>query len=179
MPVFEESGLRITLPEETAFRFADMRAYGKLKGCQVSEMDFGWRNEEKGAVCLMEIKDYSAPGQSLSREQLTEHLIPKLVAKGRDCLLFLRAAWNGLSELAGALREELPSSCRVDQPVRLFFVLKRDSKLLAAELPMFLKDKLTADLRAYASILGIRASVILVDHEKAIRMKLPVSLPSS
>lgn len=175
MPVFEESGLLVTLPGETAFRFCDLSTFKSLSGRQISEMDYAWRHDEKSALCLMEVKDYSAEGR-----ELPKHLLAKLVAKGRDCLVLLRAAWSELSASGRALREELPALCREELPVRLFFVVKGDPVVLKKEGFPFMQDHLRACIEGYAELLGVRAPlVLLIDHEKAVRMGLVSIAPAS
>jgi len=166
--LFQESGLQVALPDESGFRFADLPAYSSLKGCGISEMDYGWSDDEKAALCLLEVKDYTAP------TDLPGHLLAKLIAKGRDCLVLLHSAWSELGERAKALRAELPDPCRHRKQVRMFFVLKRDPAVLKREGLGVMQDKLRAQITAYASLLGLRSMVLLVDHEKASRMGLPV-----
>jgi hypothetical protein len=59
MPIYEESGLRITLPNGENFRFQDFPSYKKLNGKNLSEMDFGWWDATKNTLFLLEVKDYS------------------------------------------------------------------------------------------------------------------------
>lgn len=117
MDPFEESGLRFLPPTEACFRFSGFRSYQRLSGRQLSEMDVGYWDEGRRSIILIELKDYA------TREPSRE-LIPKLVAKGRDCLLILHAAWSELSDAARAIASELPEVCRQRQRVRMFFVLK-------------------------------------------------------
>ncbi|GAA6620814.1 hypothetical protein NUACC26_066320 [Scytonema sp. NUACC26] len=39
MPIYKESGLRITLPDGYSFRFQDCASYISLKGKNLSEID--------------------------------------------------------------------------------------------------------------------------------------------
>jgi hypothetical protein len=175
MLVFEESGFRVELPEDTGFRFADLRSYRALAGRSISEMDFGWIHAEAGALCLMEVKDYS-------EREPPSHLLPKLIAKGRDCLLLLQAAWSELSGVGRDLRSDLPAPCRDRRRVRLFFVLKRDPALPPPEarLMQTMQDKLKAAVGGYADILGAQLSLLrLMDQERAIQMRLPISIITS
>jgi hypothetical protein len=169
MEPFEESGLRFTPPGPICFRFADCSTYRRLSGQAVSEMDICWWDAAKELLVLLELKDYSV--HTTSRE-----LVPKLVAKGRDCLVMLHAAWNELGDLAKNLRIELPQGCREKRVVRLYFMLKVGDGLTREALaPM--KDKLEADIKAYAALLGIwPLRVFLLDHHTAIRHHLPLTI---
>lgn len=160
------------LPEDTGFRFADLRSYRALAGRHVSEMDFGWIHAGSDALCLMEVKDYCG-------RDAPSHLLPKLIAKGRDSVLLLQSAWGELSGVGQGLRSDLPAPCRDRRSVRLFFVLKRDPGMSPPEarLMQTMQDALRSAIGAYADILGVRLSLLLlVDQDKALRMPLPVAL---
>jgi hypothetical protein len=170
VPSFDESGLRVTLPEGCSFRLEDCRAYQRLGGRQVSEMDFGWWDDGRQAIQLLELKDYSTRTPSFE-------LLPKLVAKGRDCLVMLHAVWQSLSDTARALGAELPERCRAPQKLRLFFVVKTGTGGLSRVDILPLKDSLESHIKAYAELLGVRGLIVfLLDHDKAIEKGLPVTV---
>lgn len=84
-----ESGLRVELPDGTAFfRLGECRAFDLVRHGRMHEMDVGWWDEPAQATFLVEIKDYSV--RKPSRE-----ILGNLIAKGRDCLVMLHAAWCG------------------------------------------------------------------------------------
>ena len=84
MPVYEESGLRVTLPDGASFRIQDLQTYNQLKGRKLREMDFCWFNKNSNQINLLEIKDYSY-------YDLPEHLVDVLQDKTVDTLLLLCA----------------------------------------------------------------------------------------
>lgn len=170
MEPFNESGLRFTPPTQVCFRFSDGPTYKRLCGRAISEMDVCWWDEAKQTLFLLELKDYSA------REPARE-LLPKLVAKGRDCLVMLNAACGEGSDAARQLRSELPEACGRRQKLRFFFVLKVGSEGLTREALNPMKDKLENDIKAYAELLGFGAVVVLLlDHATAIAKKLPLAI---
>ncbi len=170
MPPFEESGLRVTLPEEGSFRFSECPTYQRISGRNVSEMDVGWWEEKWQAIVLLEIKDYST---QLPRKDL----MSSLLAKGRDCLVMLHAVWHGVSAIGKTLGADLPERCRQPQRLVLYFVLKVGTGMTAKELLVNIKESLENHVNAYAEVLGMRRiTVILLDHEKAIAKGLPLSV---
>jgi hypothetical protein len=170
MPSFEESGLRVALPDEGSFRLSACRTYQGISGRRVSEMDFGWWDEAKQSISLLEIKDYST-------RQPARDLLSHLVPKGRDWLVMLHAVWRDASDLARALREDLPEHCRTPQKLRLFFVLKVAPGGLPREHLPAINSALADHIQAYAELLGIRGLVVLLlDHEKAIEKGLPITV---
>ena len=170
MPPFEESGLRVTLPEVGSFRFSACATYHRLSGRQVTEMDVGWWDEARQAIYLLEIKDYS-------RHEAKKDLRSNLIAKGRDCLVMLHASWRDVSDVGRALLRELPERCRTPQRLRLFFVLKDGDAGHAKELIPAIKDDLENHIKAYAELLGMgRLDVVLLDHVKAIEKGLPITV---
>jgi hypothetical protein len=84
MPIFQESGLRITLPDGECFRFQDCPSYKTLNGKNFSEIDFCWWDSTKNTLWLLELKDYSHVTPS---EKLPNHLLEKLTNKVTDSLL--------------------------------------------------------------------------------------------
>ena len=172
MEPFEESGLRFTPPSSACFRFADCETYRRMNGRQLSEMDVGYWDEPHQAIVLLELKDYA------SREP-ARALVPKLVAKGRDCLVMLHAVWTELGDTARDLRHEMPEAFHMQQKLRLFFVLKAGAEGISKEALTPMRGQLENAIKAYAELLGIRSLVVLLlDHEGAIRRGLPVSVVS-
>jgi hypothetical protein len=164
MPIFEESGLRVALPAEGSFRFADIAAYRRVSGQAVSEMDVGWLDRDR--LILLELKDYS---EHESRQDLRA----KLVAKGRDSLVMLHAVWRDLGDFARALGSELPPGCRAPQKLLLVFVLKTGAAGVPGMGLRSLKEDVQSHISAYAEILGVRSLIVLLlDHHKAIEKGL-------
>jgi hypothetical protein len=132
-------------------------------------MDFGYWHEEHGCVVLLELKDYSRP------TPLPSDLLDELVAKGRDGLLMTHAVWSGRG--AGReLAEQLPDVFRAEARVRLCFVMKLGRQEVVSLRP--LRDLLKYRVLVYAELLGLKASVQLLDHETARAKGLPVAEPS-
>ncbi|WP_437914627.1 hypothetical protein WME73_02565 [Sorangium sp. So ce302] len=166
MPVFQESGLIVSLPDGASFRFADCPTYRTLSGRSLKEMDFGYWDDQRRRMVLLEVKDYS------DRSPKDEHLLETMVAKGRDSLLMLNAAWQRRG--AGrALVEEIPGVFREEVPVRLYFILKvRQSEFASLR---HLRDPIRTKVLVYAELLGLNANVQFLDHQKAMTIGLPVA----
>ena len=107
MPVYQESGLTVSLADDNHFRFCDCRTYQKLSGSYLKEMDFGWWNAEKGCLYLMELKDFSS---LTADEQLADKFIEDIILCVVDCLLMLSAIWTN-SEKGQSLHADLTQTC--------------------------------------------------------------------
>jgi hypothetical protein len=174
MPIFEESGLRITLPDRDSFRFQDCPSYKTLNGKNLSEIDFCWWDLTKNTLWLLELKDYSHLTPS---EKLPNHLLEKLTNKVTDSLLILSSVWSG-SLQGQKICAELPTFCHTFpiQPskIKIVFVLKITSPHLKLELSPLktrLRDKLGGRLQLFDV-----THVTLVDHETAIKMLPPIEV---
>lgn len=55
---FEESGMRVDVSQYPHFFFESCVVYRKLCQYYFKEMDIGWFDKEKGALYLVELKDY-------------------------------------------------------------------------------------------------------------------------
>ncbi len=174
MPIFEESGLRITLPDGESFRFQDCPSYKTLNGKNLSEIDFGWWDSAKQTFWLLEIKDYS---HLTPAERLPNYLLEKLTNKVTDSLLILSSIWSG-SLQGQEIRAELPTFCHTFpiQPskIKIVFVLKISNPHLKLELSP-LKTRLRDKLGGRLQVFDI-THVTLVDHETAIKMSLPIQI---
>lgn len=170
--IIEESGFRIIVPRDASFRFADSTAYRQLGGRRVSEMDVGYWDEAHQWISLLEVKDFSV-------HEPLKALLPKLVAKGRDSLVMLHAVWHDLSDIARALRGDLPDPCRSPKKVRLLFVLRVGAGFSREQL-LPIKDDVEHQIKAYAELLGFsRIIVAVMDHEKAVEKGLPLTVLSA
>lgn len=168
MPTFPpESGLIVSLPDGAWFRFQDCATYRRLNGRSLKEMDFGYWHEVHHCIFLLELKDYF-----ISPRTLPTDLVSELVDKGRHALLMMHAAWQGKGE-GGALAAELPEGCRRETPLQLKFVLK----LRREEVPQLgtLQSAIRLPVLVYADLLGLTASVQILDHERAIARGLPLA----
>jgi hypothetical protein len=175
MPDYNESGLRISLPDGHGFRFQDMPAYKGLSGQNLKEMDFGWWDSERGIVWLLEVKDYS--DSSIGASLPVDHLLAGLRDKATDALLILAAAWLG-TDKGHDFSRSLPSSCRRltgNLPrLKIVFVLKVGRRRISSDLPP-LKDKLNQVLKGRVALFDV-PSVILTDHNTAAGlMRLPIA----
>jgi hypothetical protein len=131
MPIYEESGLRITLPDGDSFRLQDCASYISLKGKNLSEMDFGWWDATKETLWLLDIKDYSHLSPS---EKLPDYLLEKLIKKVTDTLLILSSAWLSNSLQGKEVCADLLTLCQNFptnfKKLKIVFVLKIiDAKL--------------------------------------------------
>ncbi len=173
MPVYAEPGFSVALPDWLSFRLQDCESYSTLCGQGLSEMDFGWwEDAPQPTLWLLEVKDY---GHLAPEEQLPEHLIPKLVAKATDTLLLLAAAWIPTGRGQDIARW-LPEPCRsfpaAPKRLKLVFALRLPPERRA--LVPALKDKVNQQLRGRIGLFDLK-QVILVDHETAARMGLPIT----
>ncbi len=92
-------------------------------------MDFGWWDEQRRSLILLEIKDFT-PGGKRSPGWLDEVLV-ELADKAVDSLLMLAAAWIGTA-VGREILTQIPNDCRrfpagaaAGKPrLRLVFVIK-------------------------------------------------------
>ncbi len=171
MAVFEESGLRLTVPDGHWFRFADMAAYRALSGRHLSEMDVGWWDHSAaGTLWVVEIKDYSGLPAT---EQLPTHLLERLTSKATDVLLLLSAAWLNTNR-GQQLRVALPVACRsvplAPKRLRLVFVLRVHAPMGPDLQRSFgvLKSALAARMSGRAALFDLE-DVSLCDHVTAAK----------
>ncbi|MEO5728284.1 MAG: hypothetical protein ABI134_16700, partial [Byssovorax sp.] len=113
------------------------------------------------------LKDYF-----ISPRTIPTDLVSELVAKGRHSLLMMHAAWQRKGE-GSALSAELPEQCRREANLQLKFVLK----LRKEEVSRLgtLQDAIRLPVLVYADLLGLTASVQILDHERAIARGLPLA----
>ena len=184
---FTESGFRVDLPPESGFRFCDLRSYrSELKKWTISEMDFGYRDEARQELCLVELKDYSLPNAmaraaamnrtSAEREAASEKLALQIRSNMKDVLVMMHAVWHGHG-FGKVLAEELPTPCRTHARVRLYFVMKLPDdppkELRSLEGPM---QAAQSAARGYAKLLGMDVTAAVLDQWRAIEFGLPLSL---
>ena len=168
MPTFPpESGLIVSMPDGVWFRFEDCATYRRLNGRSLKEMDFGYWDEAYRCIFLLELKDYH-----VSPRTIPTNLVSELVAKGRDALVMMHAAWQRKGE-GGALFAELPEECRREARLELRFVLKLRNEEVSRL--GTLQDSIRLPMLVYAELLGIAANVRILDHEGAIARKLPLT----
>jgi hypothetical protein len=173
MPIYEESGLRIALPDGDSFRFQDCSGYKSLSGQNLSEMDFGWWESAKNILWLLDVKDYS---HLTKKEKMPEYLLENLISKAADSLLILSAVWSGTAK-GQEICLDLPPSCRTfpraPKRLKLVFVLKLTKHHRKTDLGP-LKTRLSARLKGRIALFDI-TNVTLADHETALKMGLPIS----
>ncbi len=172
MSVYQESGLKLTLPEGQHFRFQDCQAYKSLMGQNLKEMDFGWWQEQKKRLWLIEIKDYA---NLTPPECLPNHLLDNLFNKATDSLLMLATCWAKTGKgreisscLPPALQQfpELPEQLKL----KLFFILKIKASMFKDEIDA-LSYQLNNRLRGRMALFNIK-HVSLVDHITVINNNL-------
>ncbi|WP_445630204.1 hypothetical protein [Nostoc sp. DSM 114167] len=175
MPIYEESGLRITLPDGESFRFQDCPSYQILNGKNLSEIDFGWWDASKDTLCLLEVKDYSGLSPS---ERLPQHLLDKLINKVTDTLMLLSSVW--FASLQGQqICSDLPVSCQTfpikPKKIKIVIILKINSDIKIRDELSPIKTRLKDKLLGRLQLFDIK-HVTLVDHETAIKMPLPIEV---
>ncbi|MEH2336432.1 hypothetical protein [Nostoc sp.] len=168
MPIYEESGLRITLPDEHSFRLQDCSSYVNLKGNNLSEMDFGWWDSTNDTLSLLEIKDYS---HLTPLERLPDHLLEKLINKVTDSVMILASVWSGTLQGQNFYRE-LPVSCQVfpthPKKIKVFFIFKISDEIKIKQELTDIRDKLKNKMLGRLMLFDI-TNLVLVDHETAIK----------
>ena len=66
-----ESGLYFDPPHDRCFRLDQSQHAATLfRGLGVQEMDFGWWDDARQTMHLLEVKDYSLPGRSFEQTHL-------------------------------------------------------------------------------------------------------------
>lgn len=174
MPVYTESELSISLPDGKSFQLGKMAAYRSLSGCALKEMDFGYLDEDGGHIVLVELTSYNKAAEPPT----SKVLLPEMIAKARDSLLMLQAAWRGHG-VGKRLLLELPEPCRKELRLRICFVVKLSSEHRRAFTPVAMSNiggRLRTCLAACADLLGLEVHVELFDDRKAME-KLPITAP--
>ncbi len=165
MATYIESRLRVELPDEQHFRFADLPAYKPLSGQHLKEMDFAWI--ENGKLYLLEVRSYADMAEPLpiadllpTKDQPTPYRFQALVDKVTDSLLILLAIWAG-SDRGKDFGNSLPISAKTRLPLKLVVALDIPAHLSVHLLA--LRDKLNERLRGRISLVDVR-NVILMDY---------------
>lgn len=173
MPIYEESGLQITLPDGECFRFQECQSYKSLSGNNLSEMDFGWWDSSKDTLWLLELKDYS---HLTPPQRLPDYLLEKLTNKVTDSLMILSSVWSG-SLQGKQILADLPASLQVfpiyPKKLKIVFVFKITDTNIKIQLSP-LKTRLKERLRGRLLLFDIK-NVTLVDHETAMKMGLAIA----
>jgi hypothetical protein len=181
MPVFLdqakahlESGLYFDPPHDRCFRLDQSAHAGVLfKSLGVQEMDFGWWDEAKQAMRLLEVKDYSRPESKFNHELF----LNECLQKATDCLLLLASIWYTLP-CAHQARDSVPEEwyTRPAAPPRLdmFFVVKvaESGRGEAVGDPLGLEQlqaRARNKMRGRLELLGVRPATMLfvMDHRTA------------
>lgn len=173
MPTYEKSGLRIILPDGDSFRFQDCSGYKSLSGKNLSEMDFSWWDSTQNILWRLDVKDYS---HLTPPERLPEYLLDNLAKKAIDSLLILSAVWAGSvkgQEIAAELPQSFQKFPDAPKKFKLVFVLKIQENSIKAVLKP-LKNKLLQQLEGRLALFDLK-NIVLVDHELAQKMGLPLS----
>jgi hypothetical protein len=163
MTIYEESGLRLDLPDGAHLRLAATAAYRPLSGQHLKEMDFGWLHDDR--LVLLELRDYTTTTLPLSGTDLvpdkdlpSPHRFDDLVSKLTDTLLMLAACWAG-TDWGQKLQAELPEAAK--QPLKLVLAIGLDLPLhLRVHLPG-LRAALNARMKGRMQLLGIEAVAVL------------------
>src|SRR5262249_30280382 len=150
-------------PNERWYRWQDRPYFVEhCKRFGVQEMDFGFCDLEGRILHLLELKDYSRPGE------LPPALVDELVQKATDCLLLLGSIWHGLPHAEGLkrdLHEEWHQKPVHAGGLRLIFVVKLAEQSHRADMQPML-DKLRNKLAGRLELFALRqiATVELLDH---------------
>lgn len=169
MTVYIESGLRLDLPNDQHFRFADLPPYQSVSGQYVKEMDFAWVSN--GKLFLLEVRSYSQVTTTLTgadfvptQGQPVPHRFQSLIDKITDSTLMLLAAWAG-SAWGQQLTAAMPLDARPRMPLKLVIAIDLPGAL-AIHL-QGLRDSLNARLRGRVALADVR-SVVLIDYAHLI-----------
>jgi len=171
MPVRRrEKDLEITLPDDAFFRFEERPTYARnLCGAALKEMDFAYFDAPAREMILVEFSSYERSTKPVERKAL----IAEMIAKGRDSILMLQAAWRGYG--AGrALCSELPEICRKPERLRLCFVLKLTPEQIEKLHMSDTQGLLRSAVRAAAGLLDLDVAVDLMSHRQAMA-RLPIT----
>lgn len=174
MPVLRrEKDLEIALPDDAFFRFEERPTYARgLSGAKLKEMDFGYFDAATGKMILVEFSSYARSNEDIDNDK-RKNLLAEMIAKGRDSLLMLQAAWRGIG-VGSALCCELPDVCRQLRPLQLCFVLKMTPAQTIQLHMTNTQGPLRSAVRASANLLGLDVEVHLLDHHQAMQ-RLPIS----
>ncbi|MDP8207033.1 MAG: hypothetical protein P9L92_10250 [Candidatus Electryonea clarkiae] len=166
MTDFEESGMKITLPDNDCFRFEDITALSNIRNKGLKDMDFGWWDNSKNVLFLLEVKETSDPSSYETA----------IVEKVVDTLLTLSASW--IPTLRGkSIARELPSSCQsfLNPPHKLqiviIFKIQRTNIQGLHTLQDSVRNKLEGKVKLFDMV---RNSVKLMDISTAINFQFPV-----
>lgn len=169
MAVYEESGLRLDLPDGMHFRLATTTSYRQLSGQSLKEMDFAWVHE--GRLVLLEVKDFTETTAMLTETDFVPvkgHPSPwrfdELVGKITDTLMMLLASWSG-NDWGQSLRAELPVVLR--KPVKLVLAVGLDLPVQLKVYLSALRIALNARLKGRLKLAGVEA-VALMDYDTLI-----------
>jgi len=116
MATYLESGLRVSLEEGRHFRFEPLRAYERLKGRHLKEIDFAWCEgpEDATELVLLEVKRYEEIDAGAAKRR------PDVISdKITDALLFLLAIWARTSVGHDAAAEIPPCAAQVPRRLRV------------------------------------------------------------
>jgi len=173
MAVETESELSITLPDGAWFRFAKTATYKPLGGRALKEMDFGYFDRAEGHLVLVELTSY-AKATDLPKAATLQ---AEMIAKARDSLLMLQAAWRGHGA-GNALLLELPEACRKELDLRICFVVKLrpEHRVSFTTVMSNIRGTLNSCVTASADLLGLKVNVQLLHHLNAMG-KLPITEP--
>lgn len=169
MPPFIESGLSVSLPAGSHFRFSDTLAYKEVKSQSVKEMDFAW--VDSGQLFLLEVRDYTQVTTTLSvtdflpaKGQTEPFRFRALIDKVTDSVMMILSAWAG-SAWGQRLKAELPIAAQKRMPLKV---------IVAVELPpalavhlQGLRDSLNDRLRGRLALADVR-SVVLIDYGRLV-----------
>lgn len=169
MAIYEESGLRLDLPDEAHFRLAATTSYRPLSGQFLKEMDFAWVHE--GRLVLLEVKDFTETTATLAgpdfvpvKGQPSPWRFDELIGKITDTLMMLLAGWSD-NDWGKGLCAELPVAAR--KPIKLVLAVGLD---LPVELRVYLsalRIALNARLKGRLQLAGVEA-VALMDYDTLI-----------
>jgi hypothetical protein len=170
-----ESGLHVELPHDRCFRLDLCQRVRELKGRGLAEMDYGWWDPGARTMHLLELKDYSPPNPRLE----SNFLLDECAQKATDCLLVLASVWHDLP-LGPHLVECIPEEWRVRPAaavrLQLTFVVKT-SDPTDLEALIKLQDRLRNKLGGRLELFQVRdrATVLVLDHQRAAKAGIPVS----
>jgi len=170
-----ESGFKVTVPEETSFRFEENQHYRKLSGIGLKEMDVGWWKSDSSKLIFLELKGMEIwKGYDKSKDNAHEYLVKSLKRKITDVLLMMAAIWIE-TDIGKDMKTQLPEVVHQypgDGSLKLIILIDTPDSRKPLLSP--LKDAVNNKLAGRVRLFGVQ-HVTIIDFDKANKMKLPVT----
>jgi hypothetical protein len=182
MPIYQESGMKIHLPDSESFRISDCTTWEKkLKLNTLKEMDFGFWDRNKQQIILIEVKDFTQLNHPKAKEsKKPEDFIESFVKKGTDMLILLSGIWIN-STHGTDMKQEILTTCpnfpNTLCKFKLIFVVKTNDPNAGIWLqPLGTKIRNKMHGRTLLFNLDPNTDLLLLDHITAAKNGLPITV---